>query len=138
MKFTAISSDPVFGRRMKAYAEEKLTRPVLRHHLDSEETEVKCEGGVEGTSVVVRVSVFIPGEESVHLSTSEEGISAAIDVAADRLERALRSMKAKKRARRNQVEVADFTEEISEDDFLTDGEEEALREMGALDAVLGN
>ena len=87
---------------------------------------------------MVRVSVFIPGEESVHLSTSEEGISAAIDVAADRLERALRSMKAKKRARRNQVEVADFTEEISEDDYLTDGEEEALREMGALDAVLGN
>ena len=73
---------------------------------------------------------LFPARNLLHLSTSEEGISAAIDVAADRLERALRSMKAKKRARRNQVEVADFTEEISEDDYLTDGEEEGAPRDG--------
>ena len=32
--------------------------------------------------------------------------------------------------------LADYTEEFGEDDYLTDGEEEVLRKMDALDDIL--
>ena len=137
MKFTAHSSDGFFGVRMKRYAEEKLQRPILRHHLDAEDVMIKTEAKEVGTGVELRVSVYIPGEEAIHFSVNEEEINAAIDVSADKLERALRTMKDKRKNRRSQSENGDYTEEFGEDDYLTDGEEDVLREMGALDDILG-
>ena len=137
MKFTPHSSDGLFGNRMKRYAAEKLQRPILRHHLDAEDVEIKAEAKEVGTGIEMRVSVYIPGEEAIHFTVNEEEINAAIDVSADKLERALRSMKNKKRSRRGQGEQEDYTEEFGEDDYLTDGEEDVLREMGALDDILG-
>ena len=137
MKFTAHSSDGFFGSRMKRYAEEKLQRPILRHHFDAEDVEIRADAKGVGTGVELRVSVYIPGEDAVHFSVNEEEINASIDVAADKLERALRTMKDKKRNRRVSTDKADYTEEFGEDDYLTDGEEDVLKEMGALDDILG-
>jgi len=137
MKFTTHSSDGLFGKRMTRYAEEKLQRPILRHHFDSEDVEIKAEAKEVSTGVELRVAVYIPGFDAVHFSVSEEEINGSIDVAADKLERALRSLKDKRRSRRGQNNNEDYTEEFGEDDYLTDGEEDVLREMGALDDILG-
>ena len=63
---------------------------------------------------------------------------AAIDIAADKLERSLRSLKNKgsQRDGSEKEALADYTEEFGEDDYLTDGEEEVLRKMDALDDIL--
>ena len=137
MKFTAHSSDRSFGARMKRYAEEKFQRPILRHQLDGEDVEIKAEAKEGGSGIELRVSVYIPGNDTIYFTVNEDEINAAIDVGADKLERALRSSKAKKRSRRNVGTEEDYTEEFGDDDYLTDGEEDVLREMGALDKILG-
>ena len=137
MKFTGHSSSGLLGNRMKRYAEEKLQRPLIRHKLDGEDVQIKSEAEENGSQVDFKVSVFIPGEDAITVSVTEEKINGAIDVAADKLERVIRSLKSKKKNRREQSDLEDYTEEFGEDDYLTDGEEEVLREMGALDDILG-
>ena len=137
MKFTGHSSSGLLGNRMKRYAEEKLQRPLIRHKLDGEDVQIKSEAEENGNQVDFKVSVFIPGEDAITVSVTEERINGAIDVAADKLERAIRSLKSRKKNRREQSDLEDYTEEFGEDDYLTDGEEEVLREMGALDDILG-
>lgn len=137
MKFTGHSSSGLLGNRMKRYAEEKLQRPLIRHKLDGEDVQIKSEAEENGNHVDFKVSVFIPGQDAITVSVTEDRINGAIDVAADKLERAIRSLKSKKKNRREQSDLEDYTEEFGEDDYLTDGEEEVLREMGALDDILG-
>jgi len=137
MKFTGHSSSGLFGNRMKRYAEEKLQRPLIRHKMDGEDVQIKSEAEEEGNQVEMKVSVFIPGEDAIVFSVSEERINAAIDLAADKLERAIRNLKSKKKNHNSKADLEDYTEEFGEDDYLTDGEEDVLREMGALDDILG-
>ena len=61
-------------------------------------------------------------------------LNAAIDIAADKLERSLRSLKNKgsQRDASEKEALADYTEEFGEDDYTADGEEEVLRKMDAL------
>ena len=137
MKFIGHSSSDIFSNRLKRYAEEKLQRPILRHQLDGSDVTVRAEAEENGTQVDLKVSVFIPGKESIVVSTTEDQLNAAIDIAADKLERSLRSVKNKGSARENTKEaLGDYTEEFGEDDYLTDGEEEVLRQMDALDDIL--
>lgn len=137
MKFTGHSSSGLLANRMKRYAEEKLQRPLIRHKLDGEDVQIKCEAEENGNQIDFKASVFIPGQDPITVSVTEDRINGAIDVAADKLERAIRSSKSKKKNRREQSDLEDYTEEFGEDDYLTDGEEEVLREMGALDDILG-
>ena len=137
MQFVGHSSNDVFSNRLKRYAEEKLHRPILRHQLDGSDVSVRAEAEESGKQVELKVSVFIPGKEAIVVSVTEEHLNAAIDIAADKLERSLRSLKNKGSVRDSAKEsLADYTEEFGEDDYLTDGEEEVLRKMNALDDIL--
>lgn len=138
MKFVGHSSSDVFSNRLKRYAEEKLHRPIMRHQLDGSDVNVRAEAEDSGTQVELKVSVFIPGKETIVVSVVDEHLNAAIDLAADKLERSLRSLKNKGSVRDGSKDeaLADYTEEFGEDDYLTDGEEEVLRKMDALDDIL--
>ena len=137
MQFIGHSSSNVFSNHLKRYAEEKLHRPILRHQLDGTDVSVRAEAEENGTQVELKVSVYIPGKETIVVSVTEDELNAAIDMAADKLERSLRSLKSKVSVRDGSKEaLADYTEEFGEDDYLTDGEEEVLRKMGALDDIL--
>ena len=137
MKFVGHSSSNIFGNRLKRYAEEKLQRPILRHQLDGSDVSVRAEAEENGNEVDFKVSVFIPGKEAIVVTATEEHLNAAIDIAADKLERSLRALKSKGASRDSgREQLADYTEDFGEDDYLTDGEEEVLRQMDALDDIL--
>lgn len=137
MQFVGHSSSNIFGNRLKRYAEEKLQRPILRHQLDGSDVSVRAEAEENGNVVDFKVSVFIPGKEAIVVTATEEHLNAAIDIAADKLERSLRALKSKTAARDSgREQFADYTEDFGEDDYLTDGEEEVLRQMDALDDIL--
>ena len=138
MRFTAHSPNDLFSTRMQEYANQKLSRPIRKLQMDSESVSIQATAEQNGMHVDLRVSVHIPGEEMLQLSCSEGKLNAAIDSAADKLQRQLGDMSARKSAgRRLTGEVTDTSEPIGDDDYLTDGEEDVLRNMGALDTVLG-
>ena len=77
------------------------------------------------------------GEDRSVIQAKEDTLQAAIDIATDKLERILSDGAARKLAsRRSNDGQQDYTEEFGESDYLTEGEEEVLRQMGALDEVL--
>jgi len=136
MRFTTHSPNDLFSKKMHAYAESKLIKPILRHKIDDSSVTIRCDAEKDNSEVNLRVSVLISGEDSHTISTSQEELNAAIDIAADKMERLLRDLSDRKRSQRRQNDVPDYTEELGEDDYLTDGEEDVLRELGALDVVL--
>ena len=136
MRFTVHSPNDLFSTRMQEYANQKLSRPIRKLQMDSESVSIQATAEQNGINVDLRVSVYIPGEEMLQLSCSEGELNAAIDAAADKLQRQLGDISARKSAGRRLTET-DTSEPIGEDDYLTDGEEDVLRSMGALDTVLG-
>ena len=137
MRFTAHSPNDLFSSRMQEYANQKLSRPIRKLQMDSESVSIQATAEQNGVNVDLRVSIHIPGEEMLQLSCSEGELNAAIDAAADKLQRQLGDIAARKSAGRRLTESTDTSEPIGEDDYLTDGEEDVLRSMGALDTVLG-
>ena len=136
MRFTTHSPNDLFSKKMHSYAESKLVKPILRHKIDDNAVTIRCDAEQDNTSVNLRVSVLIPGEDRHIISTSEEELNAAIDMAADKMDRLFRDMSDRKKTKRRDSSEPDYTEELGEDDYLTDGEEDVLRELGALDVVL--
>jgi ribosome-associated translation inhibitor RaiA len=129
MKFLANSTNEKYTRRLNTYGKEKLEKPLVRHKFDSDNVTIRTDLEDVGSTIQLKVVVMI--------TASDHDINAVIDLASDKLERLLSDLKDRKRATRRSAENAkDHTEEFGEDDYLTDGEEEALREMGALDDVL--
>jgi ribosomal subunit interface protein len=137
MQFVGHSTSNIFGNRLKRYAEEKLQRPILRHQLDGTDVSVRAEAEENGNSIDFKVSVFIPGKEAIVVTATEDQLNAAIDIAADKLERSLRSLKNRSNPREEvNQQLEDYTEDFGENDYLTDGEEEVLRQLDALDDIL--
>jgi len=137
MRFLANSSNNKYTRRLNSYGREKLEKPLVRHKFDSDNVTIRTDLEDVGASLQLKVVVMIPGESKQLISATEEDINAVIDIASDKLERVLSDLSNRKQAARRSAEAAqDHTEEFGEDDYLTDGEEEALREMGALDDIL--
>ena len=130
MKFTVHSPQRLFDKKSSEYAEVKLQRPILRHKLDDDNVAIRVDASQVGTEVDLRVAVVIPGQDNHLISCSKEELNVAIDLAADKLERLLRDLSDKKRSRRQNNKIEDFTEELGENDYLTDGEEEVLRDLG--------
>ena len=138
MRFTAHSPNDLFSTQLQEYANQKLSRPIRKLQMDSESVSIQATAEQNGVNVDLRVSIHIPGEEMLQLSCSEGELNAAIDAAADKLQRQLGDISARKSAgRRLTGETTDTSEAIGDDDYLTDGEEDVLRSMGALDTVLG-
>ena len=137
MKFLASSTNEKYTRRLNSYGREKLEKPLVRHKFDSDNVTIRADIEETGNKIQLRVVVMIPGESKQLISATEEDINAVIDVSSDKLERLLNDLSNRKRsARRSAATAQDYTEEYSGEDFLTDGEEEALRDMDALDDVL--
>ncbi len=137
MKFTAHSPQNLFSTHLQDYANEKLSRPIRKHQLDNDSVSIQASAEQAGENVELKVSVFIPGEDLFQLSCAEAELNAAIDIAADKLQRQLGDLSARKASARRAADIVNMPEELEETDFLTDGEEDVLRELGALDSVLG-
>jgi ribosomal subunit interface protein len=137
MKFQTHSPQNLFNKALKEYAESKLQRPIKRHKLNDEGISIRVDASESNKGVDLRVSYSIPGFENQLISCSKDGLNEAIDFAADKMERILRDISEKRKVKRdNSSKTADYTEELGEDDYLTDGEEDVLKELGALDTVL--
>ena len=137
MKFSTHSSDHLFNKKLYEYASQKLQKPIIRHNLDSESVTMRVDAAQVGTLVEIRLTLYVPGSEALQRTSSQSELAAAIDSVADKLQRRLRDNSAKKKGVRRKTDETDYTEDLGEDDYLTDGEEDVLREMGALDKVLG-
>jgi ribosome-associated translation inhibitor RaiA len=137
MKFSTHSSDYLFNKKLNEYASHKLQKPVIRHDMDSDSVSMRVDAAQVGTLVELRLTLHVPGSDVLKLTSAQSELAAAIDSVADKLQRCLRDLSDKKVKGRRRTEEADYTEDLGEDDYLTDGEEDVLREMGALDKVLG-
>jgi len=129
------SRDGLFKKNLKGYCQEKLTRPIERHRLDDEATRLDIDGHTVGEEVEIRIRLALPHQSPLTATAHHPDAHAAVDLVADKLDRQLRDLTDRQRA--THVGVKDLiSEEIGADDFFTEDEEDTLREMGALDAVI--
>ena len=132
MQFTTHSPEALLTKALREYCEEKLQRPLLRHKLDHEAGSLSAEFEQTGESVALKVRVSLPGTDPFTVHTHHEDAYASVDLATDKLERRVRDIAEKRRSnRRERLPLA-----TAETDGLTAEEEQVLRDMGALDAVL--
>lgn len=137
MQIVYHSPEDLFTDALKEYADEKLGKPLVRHKLDGPTSRVDVDASSYREAVALRVRMSTPGL-TVTLSALHGDAYAAVDIVADKLSRKLRDVE--ERRRDLQRRRADLPALASLDDEATDiftaDEEEVLREMGALDAVL--
>ena len=124
----------MFNDKLKEVCEEKLTRPLERHKVDLGTARFDLDASIYRESVGLRVRLNMPGVV-ITVSTLHPDAQAALDLAVDKLSRKLRDIDDRRRAmRRRQGAMPELADEG--EDIFTEDEEEVLREMGALDAVL--
>ena len=133
MRFTFRSPEDLFTPALQKYCQDKLGRPVERHKIDGETARFDIEAAKHGDSTGVRVLFNHPGVQ-ITVSALHQDAYGAVDLAVDKLKRKLKETDERKRARRRRTDLPDLSAELS--DIFTADEEEVLREMGALDAVL--
>jgi len=133
MQFTAHSPEALLTKALREYCEEKLQRPILRHKLDHEAGTMSAEFEQSGESVALKVRVSIPGTDPFTVHGSHEDAYASIDLTADKLERRVRDIADKRLAKRRHIPAPVA---VSATDEARAEEEQVLRAMGALDAVL--
>ncbi len=135
MRITIHSHQNLFTPQLSKYCEEKLSKPVERHHIDSEATRLDVDGENAGDKVEIRVRLGLPHHNPITVHVQHEDAYAAVDLASDKLERQLRDMMDKRSSAAKKAKAVP-TAALGVDDFFTEDEEQTLREMGALDAVL--
>ncbi len=136
MRFVIHDQDGLFTDALKEYCEEKITRPILKHHLDDPSTSIDVDAVQAGDDVEIRVKAVVPHHPLFRVEASDPDAYAAIDLAADRLARVVRDAEERRRARRRRATAETGAPLAEFEDEMTAEEDEALREMGALDAVL--
>ena len=134
MQFTFRSPTDLFTGALKEYAEDKLARPVQRHKIDEETVRFDCEAAKQRDNVGLRVRFSYPGVQ-ITVSTISADAYAAVDLAVDKLERKLNETEERRRTLARRPGRADALENEAED-LMTQDEGEALKEMGAYDAVI--
>jgi len=135
MRITIHSHQKLFTPHLSRYCEDKLTKPVERHHVDSEATRLDVDGENAGDKVEIRVRLGLPHHNPITVHVQHEDAYAAVDLASDKLERQLRDMTDKRDSAKKKG-LSMPTSELGDEDFFTEDEEQTLREMGALDAVI--
>ena len=130
MRFTAHSPNDLFLRGCKNMPTKNYHVPFGNYRWTVSRFPSKQQVEQNGVNVDLRVSIHIPGEEMLQLSCSEGELNAAIDAAADKLQRQLGDISARKSAGRRLTESTDTSEPIGEDDYLTDGEEDVFMKYG--------
>ena len=135
MRLTMHSRDGLFKKNLKGYCKEKLLRPIERHRLDDDATRLDIDGQNVGEKVEIRIRLALPHQAPLTATANHTDAHAAVDLVADKLDRQLRDLTSRQRA--SHVGLQDLvSEEIGAEDFFTEDEEDTLREMGALDAVI--
>ena len=134
MRLTIHSQDKLFTNPLKEYCEAKLSKPILRHQLDSEATNLDIDGQESGDEVEIRVRLSVPHFPVLTATAHHQDAYAAIDSVVDKLERQIRD--SDERRRRLARKAGSDLPVLSKDDFFTEDEEDKLREIGALDAVI--
>jgi putative sigma-54 modulation protein len=135
MRITIHSHQNLFTPQLSKYCEEKLSKPVTRHHIDSEATRLDVDGENAGDKVEIRVRLGLPHHNPITVHVQHGDAYAAVDLAADKLERQLRDMMDKRASTTKKGKTVP-TAALGAEDFFTEDEESTLREMGALDAVI--
>lgn len=134
MQINFHSPDDVFTDELREYGEEKLTRPLMRHKIPTENARLDVDASNVRERVALRVRMTFPGT-TITVSTLSGGAFSAVDMAEDKLARKLRDTEERRREQdRRRMELAPLDDEAT--DIFTADEEEVLRQMGALDAVL--
>ncbi|MCK6520725.1 ribosome-associated translation inhibitor RaiA [Myxococcota bacterium] len=134
MQINFHSPDEVFTDELREYGEEKLTRPLLRHKIPMENARLDVDASNVRERVALRVRMTFPGT-TITVSTLSGDAFSAVDMAEDKLARKLRDTEERRREQeRRRMELAPLDDEAT--DIFTADEEEVLRQMGALDAVL--
>lgn len=137
MQINFHSPDSLFTDEIKERCEEKLSRPVERYKLDEDAIVMDVDAALHRESVGLRVRFRSPGM-TVHVSSLHIDLLDACDMAVAKLSRKISGLLEKRRdvARRRANTGGAGLALVGEEDFFTEDEEEVLREMGALDAVL--
>ena len=134
MQINFHSPDDVFTDELREYGEEKLTRPLMRHKIPTESLRLDVDASNVRERVALRVRLTFPGT-TITVSTLSGDAFSAVDMAEDKLARKLRDTEERRREQdRRRLELAPLDDEAT--DIFTADEEEVLRQMGALDAVL--
>ena len=134
MQINFHSPDDVFTDELREYGEEKLTRPLMRHKIPTENLRLDVDASNVRERVALRVRLTFPGT-TITVSTLSGDAFSAVDMAEDKLARKLRDTEERRREQdRRRLELAPLDDEAT--DIFTADEEEVLRQMGALDAVL--
>ena len=132
MQFTTHSPDELLTKALREYCEEKLQRPITRHKLDHEAGNITAEFEQCGEEVALKVRVSLPGTDPFTVNASHEDAYASVDLTSDKLERRVRDLAEKRRSNRRERPPV----RSAQRDGLSAEEEQVLRDMGALDAVL--
>ena len=135
MQFTTHSPEQLLTKPLREYCETKLQRPIHRHKFDDPAVAMNVDVSQHGESVELKVRVTLPGMSPFTVTGEHEDPYAAVDLTSDKLERRMRDIADRRRSQRRRA--AGSAELGDEDrDLFTEEEEETLRELGALDAVL--
>jgi len=133
VQFNFHSPDQLFTPPLQKYCRDKLAKPVARHKLEEEEVRFEIEAVKHGDSTGLRVLFHQPGVH-ITVSTLHADAYGAVDLAVDKLKRKLGDTEERRRALARRGPLPSLSDEV--EDIFTEDEEEVLREMGALDAVL--
>jgi putative sigma-54 modulation protein len=136
LQLTIHTQNDLFTNALREYCEEKLTRPLRRHQFDDDSTTVDVDGRREGEEVEVRARVVSANGPTLTASAHHEDAYAAIDLLVDKVERRLRDFEERRRTLNRKSDEPQILARVGPDDFFTEDEEDTLREIGALDAVL--
>lgn len=136
MRLAIHAPDDLLNPELQAHTRAKLLRTLQRFAVE-EDAHTVIDVVPDGDGVQVRVrAVLVAHANPLVVNATAEDAGLAMDAALDRLSRQLRDMEARRRASRRKAALSEAAE-VDTEDFFTEGEEDVLREMGALDAVLG-
>lgn len=137
MRFAIHSPGETLTEALREYCELKLTKPVARHQVDGDAVTLDVDAAPQGDGVELKVRLKLPHFPTFTVHGTHDDAYACIDLVADKLERKVRDAEDKKRsARRRRALDAGGAVADQGEDIFTEDEEETLKEMGALDAVL--
>jgi ribosomal subunit interface protein len=134
MQIAFHSTDAVFTNSTKGLCRERFRRPVERYRLDEERCLIDVFAEHDNERHDLRVRLRSPGLR-VYVSAAHEDVLTAVDMAIDKLSRKINDAQERKLAGRRKTNWPE-PQPLGDTDFFTDGEEEVLREMNALDELL--
>ena len=136
MQFVIHSPGETLTEALREYCELKLSKPIERHQVDGDAVSMDVDAVPQGDGGELKVRLRLPHFPPFMVHGAHDDAYAAIDLVADKLERQVRDAEEKRRSSRRRRALDGGGADVGAEDIFTEDEEETLREMGALDAVL--